>query len=202
MALLAAHRDLASVEVTPQHLTLEAPGCYEELETFAQMNPPIRDARHREALWRALADGIVDCIGSDHAPHTREEKKHPYPQSPSGMPGVQTLLPVMLDHVAKGRLSLQRLIDLTSAGPARLFGLPGRGRIAVGYRADLSIVDLKARRMITHRWIASRCGWTPFDGMTVTGWPIATIVGGGLVMREDALCGEPAGKLVRFFDTA
>lgn len=202
MALLAAHRDLASVEVTPQHLTLEAPGCYEELETFAQMNPPIRDARHREALWRALADGIVDCIGSDHAPHTREEKKQPYPQSPSGMPGVQTLLPIMLDHMAKGRLSLQRLIDLTSAGPARLFGLPGRGRIAVGYRADLSIVDLKARRMITHRWIASRCGWTPFDGMTVTGWPIATIVGGGLVMREDALCGEPAGKLVRFFDTA
>ncbi|MFO1112385.1 MAG: dihydroorotase [Rhodospirillales bacterium] len=201
MALLAAHRDLVSVEVTPQHLTLEAPGCYEELETFAQMNPPIRDARHREALWRALADGIVDCIGSDHAPHTREEKKQPYPQSPSGMPGVQTLLPVMLDHVAKGRLSLQRLIDLTSAGPARLFGLPGRGRIAVGYRADLSVVDLKARRMITHRWIASRCGWTPFDGMTVTGWPIATIVGGRLVMRDDVLCGEPAGGLVRFYDT-
>ena len=170
--------------------------------TFAQMNPPIRDARHRAALWRAVADGIVDCIGSDHAPHTREEKKKPYPQSPSGMPGVQTLLPIMLDHVAKGRLSLQRLVDLTSAGPARLFGLAGRGRIAVGYSADLSVVDLKARRMITHRWIASRCGWTPFDGMTVTGWPIATIVGGRVVMREDALCGEPAGALLRFYDTA
>lgn len=202
MTLLAQHRDLVSVEVTPQHLTLAAPGCYEELESFAQMNPPIREARHREALWRAVADGIVDCIGSDHAPHTREEKRKPYPASPSGMPGVQTLLPVMLDHVAKGRLSLQRLVDLTSAGPARLFGLPGRGRIAIGYRADLSVVDLKARRMITHRWIASRCGWTPFDGLTVTGWPIATIVGGGLVMRDDALCGEPCGKLVRFFDSA
>lgn len=202
MALLAQHRDLASVEVTPQHLTLAAPGCYEELESFAQMNPPIREARHREALWRAVTDGIVDCIGSDHAPHTRDEKRKPYPASPSGMPGVQTLLPVMLDHVAKGRLSLQRLVDLTSAGPARLFGLPGRGRIATGYRADLSVVDLKARRMITHRWIASRCGWTPFDGLTVTGWPIATIVGGGIVMREDALCGEPSGKLVRFFDSA
>ena len=202
MTLLAVHRDLASIEVTPQHLTLEAPGCYEELETFAQMNPPIRDARHRAALWRAVADGIVDCIGSDHAPHTREEKKKPYPQSPSGMPGVQTLLPIMLDHVAKGRLSLQRLVDLTSAGPARLFGLAGRGRIAVGYSADLSVVDLKARRMITHRWIASRCGWTPFDGMTVTGWPIATIVGGRVVMREDVLCGEPAGALLRFYDTA
>jgi len=201
IALLAEHRDLVSVEVTPQHLTLQAPDCYDELGTFAQMNPPIRDGRHREALWRAVADGIVDCIGSDHAPHTREEKKQPYPQSPSGMPGVQTLLPIMLDHVARGRLSLQRLIDLTSAGPARLFGLAGRGRIAVGYSADLSVVDLKQRRMITHRWIASRCGWTPFDGMTVTGWPLATVVRGRIVMRDGALQGEPCGVLLRFFET-
>lgn len=201
IALLAEHRDLVSVEVTPQHLTLQAPDCYDELGTFAQMNPPIRDGRHREALWRAVADGIVDCIGSDHAPHTREEKKQPYPQSPSGMPGVQTLLPIMLDHVARGRLSLQRLIDLTSAGPARLFGLAGRGRIAVGYSADLSVIDLKQRRMITHRWIASRCGWTPFDGMTVTGWPLATVVRGRIVMRDGALQGEPCGELLRFFET-
>lgn len=201
MTLLAQHRDLATVEVTPQHLTLQAPDCYAELDSFAQMNPPIRDARHREALWQAVADGIVDCIGSDHAPHTREEKKKPYPESPSGMPGVQTLLPIMLDHVARGRLSLQRLVDLTSAGPARLFGLAGRGRIARGYAADFSIVDLKQRRMITHRWIASRCGWTPFDGMTVTGWPITTVVNGRIVMREDALQGEPRGRLLRFLDT-
>ncbi|MBK8210203.1 MAG: dihydroorotase [Rhodospirillales bacterium] len=201
MTLLAEHRDLATVEVTPQHLTLQAPDCYTELDSFAQMNPPIRDARHREALWQAVADGIVDCIGSDHAPHTREEKKKPYPESPSGMPGVQTLLPIMLDHVARGRLSLQRLVDLTSAGPARLFGLAGRGRIALGYAADFSVVDLKQRRMITHRWIASRCGWTPFDGMTVTGWPIATVVRGRVVMREDALQGEPRGGLLRFLDT-
>lgn len=201
MALLAAHRDLASVEVTPQHLTLQAPDCYAELDSFAQMNPPIRDAKHREALWRALADGLVDCIGSDHAPHTREEKKKPYPESPSGMPGVQTLLPVMLDHVAQGRLSLQRLVDLTSAGPARLFGLAGRGRIALGYAADFSVVDLRQRRMITHRWIASRCGWTPFDGMTVTGWPMFTIVRGRIVMREDTLQGQPGGSLLRFYET-
>ncbi|HYN37693.1 MAG TPA: dihydroorotase [Rhodospirillales bacterium] len=201
MTLLAGHRELATVEVTPQHLTLEAPGCYEDLDSFAQMNPPIRDARHRAALWQAIGDGIVDCIGSDHAPHTREEKKKAYPESPSGMPGVQTLLPIMLDHVAAGRLSLQRLVDLTSAGPARLFGLAGRGRIGLGYSADLSIVDLKERRMITHRWIASRCGWTPFDGMTVTGWPVATIVRGRIVMCEDALQGEPCGGLLRFLDT-
>jgi len=200
MEILRDHRDLATVEVTPQHLTLAAPGCYEEHDTYAQMNPPIRDARHREALWQGVRDGLVDCIGSDHAPHTREEKNKPYPESPSGMPGVQTLVPLMLDHVARGRLSLERLVDLTSAGPARIFGVAGRGRIALGYRADFTVVDLKAKRMITNRWIASRCGWTPFDGMTVTGWPMLTVIGGRVVMREDALVGEPAGEAVKFLE--
>ena len=200
MELLREHRDIATIEVTPQHLTLVAPDCYEELDSFAQMNPPIRDARHREALWRAINDGVVDCIGSDHAPHTREEKKRPYPESPSGMPGVQTLVPVMLDHVAKGRLSLERFVDLTSAGPARVYGIAGRGRIALGYLADFTIVDLKARRMITNRWIASRCGWTPFDGMTVRGWPVATIVRGAVMMRDGGLTGHPKGKIVRFLE--
>ena len=201
LPLLQEHRDLASVEVTPQHLTLVAPDCYDDLDAFAQMNPPIRDARHRTALWRAVEEGLVDCIGSDHAPHTREEKRQPYPQTPSGMPGVQTLVPVMLDHVAKGRLSLERFADLTSAGPARIFGIAGRGRIAVGYRADFTIVDLQARRTITHRWIASRCGWTPFDGLTVTGWPAMTVIGGKVVMREAQLMGEPEGEAIRFFET-
>jgi dihydroorotase len=200
LELLAAQRELATVEVTPQHLTLVAPDCYQLLDAFAQMNPPIRDRRHRDALWQAVNAGLVDCIGSDHAPHTREEKKRPYPESPSGMPGVQTLVPVMLDHVAKGRLSLERFVDLTSAGPARIFGIAGRGRIARGYRADLTIVDLQARRMITNRWIASRCGWTPFDGMTCTGWPVATVVGGRTVMREGELLGPPAGEAVRFLE--
>lgn len=200
MEILRDHRDLATVEVTPQHLTLAAPGCYEEHDTYAQMNPPIRDARHREALWQGVRDGLVDCIGSDHAPHTREEKNKPYPESPSGMPGVQTLVPLMLDHVARGRLSLERLVDLTSAGPARIFGVAGRGRTALGYRADFTVVDLKAKRMITNRWIASRCGWTPFDGMTVTGWPMLTVIGGRVVMREDALVGEPAGEAVKFLE--
>ena len=201
LPLLAAHRDIASVEITPQHLTLAAPDCYEELDCFAQMNPPIRERRHREALWRAVRDGLADCIGSDHAPHTREEKKKPYPESPSGMPGVQTLVPVMLDHVAKGRLSLERFVDLTAAGPARLFNIAGRGRIAVGYLADLTIVDLKRHQMITHAWIVSRCGWTPFDGMRVTGWPMMTVVRGNLVMRDGQLIGEPVGETVRFLET-
>jgi dihydroorotase len=199
--ILAANKDIATVEVTPQHLTLAAPACYQRLGTFAQMNPPIRDERHRAALWRAVAQGVVDCIGSDHAPHTREEKAKPYPQSPSGMPGVQTLLPLLLDHVNAGRMTLERLVDLTSAGPARVYGIAGKGRIAVGYDADLSLVDLKSRRTIRESWIASRCGWTPFDGMTATGWPVATIVRGHIVMRDDQLVGTPSGDIVRFAET-
>ncbi len=199
--ILTDNKALATMEVTPQHLTLAAPECYERLGTLAQMNPPIRDARHRDALWRALADGVVDVIGSDHAPHTLEEKAKPYPASPSGMAGVQTLLPIMLDHVNAGRLSLERLVDLTSAGPARIYGIAGKGRIAVGYDADFSIVDLTARREITNAWIASKCGWSPFDGMSVTGWPKATVIRGKTVMREDELIGEPAGQPVRFLET-
>src|SRR5215813_6943187 len=201
MAILAANKDIATVETTPQHLTLVAPDCYERLGTLAQMNPPIRDMRHRDALWQSVVAGVVDCIGSDHAPHTREEKGQPYPQSPSGMPGVQTLLPLLLDHMNAGRLTLERLIDLTSTGPARIYGIAGKGRIASGYDADLTLVDLKARRTIRQSWIASRCGWTPFDGMAVTGWLIATIVRGRVVMRDDQLLGAPSGGFVRFLDT-
>ncbi|TVR84666.1 MAG: dihydroorotase [Rhodospirillales bacterium] len=200
LPLLARNRDLATMEVTPQHLTLAAPECYERLDTYAQMNPPIRDARHREALWAAVADGLVDCIGSDHAPHTREEKNRPYPASPSGMPGVQTLVPVMLNHVAEGRLSLERFVDLTSAGPARIFGIAGAGRIALGYPASLTVVDLKHRQMITNLGMVSRCGWTPFDGLTVTGWPVMTVIRGRVVMREGTLLGDPAGEAVRFLE--
>jgi len=198
MAYLAGAKDIATVETTPQHLTLAAPDCYDRLGTYARMNPPIRDAGHRDALWRAVAEGVVDVIGSDHAPHTRAEKDRPYPEAPSGMPGVQTLVPVLLDHVHGGRLSLERFVDLTSAGPARIYGIAGKGRIAVGYDADFTVVDLAARRTITDDWIASKCGWTPFAGVTVTGWPIATVVRGRPVMRDGALIGEAAGAPLRF----
>jgi dihydroorotase len=201
MDLLAGAKDIATVETTPQHLTLAAPDCYRELGTFAQMNPPIRAERHRAGLWRAVADGVVDCIGSDHAPHTREEKARPYPTSPSGMPGVQTLLPLLLDHMAQGRLSLERLVDLTSTGPARIYNIAGKGRIALGYDADVTLVDLKARRVIRRDWMATKSGWTPFEGREVTGWPMATIVRGRIAMREDQLLGEPIGEPVRFGET-
>jgi len=198
MAFLGGHKDLATVETTPQHLTLAAPECYERLGTYAQMNPPIRGVHHRDALWAAIANGVVDVLGSDHAPHTREEKDKPYPQSPSGMTGVQTLVPIMLDHVNAGRLSLQRFVDLTSAGPARIYGIAGKGRIAVGYDADFTVVDMKAHEIITNDWIQSRSGWTPFDGRAVTGWPKATIVRGRPVMLDGQLLGAPSGAPVRF----
>ena len=161
------------------------------------MNPPVRAARHRERLWSALAEGIADVLGSDHAPHTLEEKAKPYPDSPSGMTGVQTLLPLMLDHVNGGKLTLQRLVDLTSAGPARLFGIALKGRIAVGYDADITVVDLKRRATITNAWIASRAGWTPYDGMTVTGWPVGTIVRGASTTASSASMRRVAARSSR-----
>ncbi len=198
---LAGHKDIATVELTPQHLTLEAPEAYERLKGLAQMNPPIRDKYHVEGLWRGIAQGVADVLGSDHAPHTLEEKAKPYPQSPSGMPGVQTLLPVMLNHVANGRLSLERLVDLTSAGAQRVFGVANKGRMAEGYDGDITLVDLKARRVLKHENMRTRSGWTPFDGMEVTGWPKATIIRGRVVMRDDEIVGPSQGEACRFMES-
>jgi dihydroorotase len=200
-AFLADHKDVATAEATPAHLTLAAPECYERLGTFAQLNPPIRDATHRDGLWQGLSDGVFDSIGSDHSPHTREEKAQVYPKSHSGMTGVQTLVPIMLDHVNAGRLSLLRFMDLTSAGPARLFGIAAKGRIAVGYDADLTVVDLKRRETITDTQIASRAGWTPYNGVTVTGWPIGTVIRGHKAMWEGQLTAPAQGERVRFLET-
>jgi len=197
MELLARHKDIATVEVTPQHLTFAAPEIYEELGTLAQMNPPLRDARHRERLWWGLDQGVVDVLGSDHAPHTLDEKAKSYPATPSGMPGVQTLVPVMLDHVNSGRLSLARFVDLTSAGPQRIFGIAGKGRIALGYDADLTIVDLRCERVIENDWVGSKAGWTPFAGRKVKGWPLGTVVRGKIAMWEAELR-KAAGEPVRF----
>ena len=201
MTFLAGHKDVASVEVTPQHLTLTAPEAYERLKGYAQMNPPIRNAYHQAGLWHGIAAGVADVLGSDHAPHTKDEKARPYPASPSGMPGVQTLVPLMLTHVAEGRLSLERFVDLTSHGANRLFGMADKGRLAVGYDADITIVDLKARRTITHEMMATRAGWTPFDGFEAKGWPMATIIRGQVVMSDGEVVAEGRGEPVRFAET-
>ena len=196
--LLKQHKDLVTLECTPQHLTLESPECYERLGSLAQMNPPIRDKSHKEALWKALNDGTVDVIGSDHAPHTKEEKAQTYPKSPSGLPGVQTTLPLMLDAVHNGRLSLTRLVEVLAQKPADLYKIQRKGRIKVGFDADFTIVDLKQKATISNSWIRSRCGYTPFDGMPVTGWPKATIIGGQIAMREDEILGSPLGKAFEY----
>jgi dihydroorotase len=198
---LAKHKDVASCEATPHHLTLVAPDCYERLGTYAQMNPPVRDASHQAIIWEGVRSGVIDILGSDHAPHTHEEKHHAYPASHSGMTGVQTLVCTMLDHVSKGKLTLERFVDLTSAGPARLFNIASKGRIAVGYDADLTIVDLKRRETIRNSWIASRCGWTPYDGVEVQGWAVGTIIRGQRVMWEGELATPSQGEAVRFQET-
>ena len=200
MEILKHNKDIASVEVLPNHLTLAAPDAYERLKGKAQQNPPIREQRHQDALWAALQAGIVDVLGSDHAPHTEEEKARAYPASPSGTPGVQTMLPVMLTHVANGKLSLERLVDLLCHGPQRVFGLADKGRMAVGYHGDFTLVDLAARRTITNDWIASKSKWTPFDGMEAKGWPVATIVRGRIVMRDDVIVAHGHGAPARFLE--
>ena len=195
---LAGFRDVATVELLVNHLTQWAPDVYERLGGMGVMNPPIRGKRHWEAAWRAVADGTADTIGSDHAPHSRAAKERPWPETAAGLTGVQTLVPIMLDHVNAGRLSLARMVDLMCAGPARVYGALGKGRLAMGYDADVTIVDLKRRRTIEESWIASPCGWTPFAGMAVTGWPVATVVRGHVAMQEDEVLGAPVGRLVGF----
>lgn len=197
-AYLKDYKDLATVEVLVNHLTQAAPEAYEALGGYAVMNPPIRGRRHLEAGWAAIADGTVDTIGSDHAPHSRAAKERPWPECAAGLTGVQTIVPVMLDRVNAGRLSLSRLADLMCAGPARVYGIQGKGRIAAGYDADFTIVDLHRRRRVEESWLASPCGWSPFTDALLEGWPVMTIVRGQVVMREDEVLGEPCGRLVSF----
>jgi dihydroorotase len=195
---LKDYRDIATVEVLVNHLTQFAPDVYENLKGFGVMNPPIRGRAHYDAAWAAVRNGIVDTIGSDHAPHAAAAKRKPWPECPAGLTGVQTLVPVMLDHVNAGRLSLARMVDLMCAGPARVYGVVGKGRLAAGYDADFTLVDMAAKRTISNDWIASPCGWTPFDGMAVTGWPVGTVIRGQQVMRDGEVVGTPSGRLVRF----
>ncbi len=201
MDFLQHHKDIVTVEITPNHITLEAPDCYERLGARAQMNPPVRDGAHRRRIWAAVADGTVDIIGSDHAPHTAEEKAKVYPETHGGMPGVQTTLPLMLTHVNEGRLSLLRLVDLMAHGPNRVWGIAGKGRIAMGYDADLTLVDMNAERVIEKSWLASRAGWSPYEGVQCKGWPMATIIRGHVVMRDGQVQGKPLGQPMRFHET-
>jgi dihydroorotase len=196
--MLKAAKPLVSFEIPPQHLTLKAPDCYSELGTLAQMNPPIREERHQVALWAAVADDTVDAIATDHAPHTLKEKALSYPKSPSGMPGVQTLIPIMLDHVHHGRLTLKQFVRLLCEGPAHLYQVKDRGVLTLGALASLTIVDRTKKRTIHNDWIASRVGWTPFHGKEVVGWPTATLIRGRVVMHNDRILEPHIGIPVEF----
>ena len=195
---LAMHKKNVTFETTPQHLTLYAPDCYDKLGTYAQMNPPLRGKEHYDRLWTAIKNNIVDVLGSDHAPHLKANKDKEYPDSPSGMPGVQTIFPVMIDHVNNGKLTLNQLINLMCENPCRIFGIKNKGFIKEGFDADLTIVDMKKEVIIKDEMIASKCGWTPFNNYKVKGFPVGTIVNGILVMSDGKILVESKGKPLSF----
>jgi len=195
---LAMHKKNVTFEITPQHLTLYAPDCYDKLGTFVQMNPPIRKKEHYDRLWTAVKNSVVDILGSDHAPHSKEDKKKKYPDSPSGMPGVQTILPIMLDHVNNEKLSLEQLIKLMCENPCKIFGIKNKGYIKEDFDADLTIIDINKEQTIKDEMIASKCGWTPFNNFTVKGFPVATIVNGKIVMSDGKVNIEGSGQPLDF----
>jgi dihydroorotase len=195
---LAMHKKNVTFEITPQHLTLYAPDCYDKLGTYAQMNPPLRTKEHYDRLWVAIKNNIVDVLGSDHAPHSKENKDKEYPNTPSGMPGVQTIFPVMLDHVNKGKLTLEQLIKLMCENPCRIFGIKDKGYIKEGYDADLTIVDMNKEVIIKNEMIASKCGWTPFNNHKIKGFPVGTIINGNLVMSDGKVILESKGMPLKF----
>ncbi len=195
---LAMHKNNVTFETTPQHLSMYAPDCYNQLGTYAQMNPPLRTKEHYDRLWVAIKNNIVDVLGSDHAPHLRENKDKEYPNSPSGMPGVQTIFPVMLDHVNNGKLTLQQLINLMCENPCKIFGIKNKGYLKEGYDADLTIADMNKEVVIKNEMIASKCGWTPFNNHKVKGFPVATIVNGHLVMSDGKVILESKGTPLKF----
>ncbi len=195
---LSQHKGNITFEITPQHLTIYAPDCYNKLGTYAQMNPPIRDKSHYDRLWYAVKNNLNDTIGSDHAPHLKVNKDKEYPNSPSGMPGVQTLMPVMLNHINSGKLSLNQLMNLVCENPVKIFGIKNKGFIKEGFDADFTIVDMKKKIVIKNDKIESKCGWSPFNGFEFKGAPVFTIIAGKIKMQNGQILGDPEGKPLIF----
>lgn len=190
--------DLVTVEATPNHLFLCAPHCYEEFGSHAQMNPPVRGIEHQSALRKALRDGPVTCIGSDHAPHTAEEKAKPYPYSPSGIPGTQTILPLLLTAVRDGWLDHQDILRMSLTGPKKVYGYADKGALEVGFDGDVVLVDPSVTDPLPVEWLRSKTGFSPFEGMPLAGWPQTTVLRGEVVYQDHKLIGEPRGRALRF----
>jgi dihydroorotase len=195
---LSQHKGNITFEITPQHLTIYAPDCYDKLGTYAQMNPPLRDKSHYDRLWYGVKNNLNDTIGSDHAPHLKVNKEKTYPNSPSGMPGVQTLIPVMLNHVNDGKLTLSQLVKLVCENPVKIFGIQNKGFIKEQYDADFTIIDMHKTIEIKNENIESKCGWSPFDGFKFKGTPVSTIIGGKIKMKDGKILGEPEGEPLKF----
>jgi len=176
--------DLASCffrEATPHHLFLNT-STTRELGNYAKVNPPIREECDRASLWGALNSGMIDTIGSDHAPHLRSAKDRE--DAPSGVPGVETSLPLLMDAALKGMLTLERVVELMCYNPSKIFRIRGKGRLEPGADGDVTIVDPRRERRVRGEELHYRCGWTPYEGMVLRGWPVITILGGRVAFRE------------------
>ncbi len=195
---LSQNKGNITFEITPQHLTIYAPECYERIGTYAQMNPPIRDKSHYDRLWYAIKNNFNDTLGSDHAPHLKENKDKAYPDSPSGMPGVQTILPIMLNHLNEKKITLEQIVNFMCENPVKIFGIKNKGFIKENFDADLTIVDLNKYIEIKNEKIESKCKWSPFHKYKFKGSPICTIVNGEIKMKDGEIIGDPKGRPIIF----
>jgi dihydroorotase len=186
-----------TTEVTPQHLLLNTEA-YETIGTLAQMNPPLRSPQNNAILWQALLDGVIDFIATDHAPHTLEEKAKTYPHSPSGMPGVETSLAVMLTQAKEGRCTVAQVSRWMSSAVAQAYKIPDKGLITPGYDADLILVDLNTYRPVLREELLTKCRWSPFEGWNLTGWTVLTMVNGEIVYRNGKVNTQIRGKALNF----
>lgn len=186
-----------TAEVTPQHLLLNT-SAYHKIGTLAQMNPPLRSPHDNQVLWQALRDGVIDFIATDHAPHTLAEKAQPYPNSPSGMPGVETSLALMLTAAMEGKCTVAQVVNWMSKAVALAYGIPNKGAIAPGYDADLVLVDLQTYRPVLREELLTKSRWSPFEGWSLTGWAVTTIVGGQIVYDKGKLNTEVRGQALNF----
>lgn len=184
-------------EVAPHHLVLSEDD-YDYLGNFIKVNPPVRSQVDVFGLWKCLKMGMIDIIATDHAPHTSEEKEVPYVQAPSGLPGVETLLPILLNTVNNDGMTLEEVVKLCCERPAEIFKLEGKGKIEKGFDADLVVVDMDMEKTLQNEDVFSKCGWSPYADSVFMGWPIMTFVDGQLVFESGKIVGNPLGNDVKF----